>query len=125
MENFIELLNFKVIALCRLFALLVISIGVGKAMIIYCKDVFSGMPSREAIEESRLEIGHSFSLALGFLVGGSILHTTFAPNWNDIGKLATIITIRTALTYFLLKDVKQSSVAKKEQKNDSPASPQS
>jgi uncharacterized membrane protein len=44
-------------------------------------------------------------LGLAFLIGASILKTIIAPTWNDIGQLAAIIGIRTALNYFLLKDV--------------------
>ena len=43
---------------------------------------------------------------LGFLIGGSILNTTIAPTWNDIGQLASIIAIRTILNYFLLRNIK-------------------
>ncbi|MBU0677226.1 MAG: DUF1622 domain-containing protein [Verrucomicrobia bacterium] len=52
-----------------------------------------------------MELGHSFSLGLGFLIGASILNTTIAPTWNDIGQLAAIIAIRTILNYFLLKEI--------------------
>ena len=54
---------------------------------------------------SRLELGHAFSLGLGFLIGASILNTTLAPSWNEIGQLGAIIAIRTALNYFLLKEI--------------------
>lgn len=47
----------------------------------------------------------SCSLALGFLIGASILKTTLAPTWTDIGQLAAIIAIRTILNYFLLHDI--------------------
>ena len=52
-----------------------------------------------------MEIGHAFSLALSFLIGASILKTTIAPTWNDIGQLASIIAIRTILNYFLIRDI--------------------
>lgn len=102
----IEVANDVIAAVCHLLALLVITIGVAKALAIYMKDIFSSHKSKQAIQESRLEMGHSFSLALAFLIGASILRTTFAPTWNDLGQLATIIAIRTALNYFLLRDVK-------------------
>jgi len=76
-----------------------------KALTIYMKDVFTKHKSKQAIQESRLEMGHSFSLALAFLIGASILRTTLAPTWNDLGLLAAIIAIRTGLNYFLVRDV--------------------
>ncbi len=89
----------------HLLAILVLSIGIVKAMITYTKDAVFGARAADAVKESRLELGHSFSLGLGFLIGGSILNTTIAPEWNDIGKLAAIIAIRTVLNYFLLREI--------------------
>jgi len=37
------------------------------------------------------------------------LKTTIAPTWNDIGQLAAIIAIRTALNYFLVKDIDKAT----------------
>jgi len=101
----IKAANEVIARVCHLLALIVITVGVAKALAIYLKDIFSSHKSKQAIQESRLEMGHSFSLALAFLIGASILRTTFAPTWNDLGQLATIIAIRTALNYFLIRDV--------------------
>ncbi len=85
--------------------MVVILIGILKALIIYIKDALLGKKAFDALQESRLEIGHSFSLGLAFLIGASILKTILAPTWNDIGQLAAIIGIRTALNFFLLRDI--------------------
>jgi len=85
--------------------MIVIFIGIAKALKIYLTDVLTPGRSAAAVRQSRLELGHSFSLALGFLIGASILKTTIAPTWTDIGQLATIIAIRTILNYFLLHDI--------------------
>jgi uncharacterized membrane protein len=103
----------KIVNLVAMFthlaAIIVIAIGIIKAFLIFIVDVFSQKESRKAIKESRLEIGHAFSLGLGFLIGASILKTTIAPTWNDIGQLASIIAIRTLLNYFLIRDINQMS----------------
>ncbi len=57
---------------------------------------------------SRIRLGHSLSLGLEFLIGGSILKTAVAPTWNDIGQLGTIIAIRTVLNFFLMRGVEQA-----------------
>lgn len=97
--------NSIIAIICQFLAMVVISIGVAKALKIYMADVLTPGRSAAAIKESRLELGHSFSLALGFLIGASILKTTLAPTWTDIGQLASIIAIRTILNYFLLHDI--------------------
>ena len=107
MHEFIFALTGIMTAFCQFLAIVVISIGIVKAVIIYVRDVLFGNRSAEAITEGRLEIGHSFSLGLAFLVGASIVNTTVAPTWNDIGQLASIITIRTVLNQLLLREIER------------------
>lgn len=102
-------LNNLIVIFCHILAMIVIVIGVGKAFFIFVKDVFTSKKSRMAIEESRLEIGHSFSLALAFLIGASILKTTAAPSWTEIGQLCAIIAIRIVLNHFLLKGIEKEA----------------
>ncbi len=106
MEEVINFINDLVVNVSQILAMIVILIGITKALIIYVKDILLEKKSYEALQESRLEVGHAFSLGLAFLIGASILKTIIAPTWDDIGKLAAIIAIRTALNYFLLRDVK-------------------
>ena len=107
--NLVRTLNGWVVSLCQLLALFVIVTGIIKALIIYCKHIFSNSHSALAFQGSRLELGYSFSLGLSFLVGSSILRTTIAPTWNDIGQLVVIISIRTVLNYLLLQAINNSS----------------
>ena len=109
MDKFTASLNGWVVDICQVLAIFVISIGILKALVMYVKDALFGAKAGEAIQESRLELGHSFSLGLGFLIGSSILKTTIAPTWNEIGQLAAIIAIRTLLNYFLMRDIVKHS----------------
>ena len=58
-------------------------------------------------ENIRLELGKSLALALEFLLGADILKTVVAPNWHDLGILAAIAILRTALNYFLDKEIEK------------------
>ena len=106
-DSITNFINNLTVHICQMLAMLVILIGIIKALFVYIKDLVLNKKALEAMTESRLEIGHSFSLGLAFLIGASILKTIIAPTWNDIGQLAAIIGIRTALNYFLLKDVSE------------------
>ena len=105
MNDIINRINDVIVNICHLLAMVVIFVGIIKSMIIYVKDIMFTKESYEALQESRMEIGHSFSLGLAFLIGASILRTIIAPTWTDIGMLASIIAIRTALNFFLIRDV--------------------
>ena len=59
-------------------------------------------------EEIRLSLGRSLALALEFELGADILKTAVAPTWNDIGLLAAIAVLRTALNYFLEQELRNA-----------------
>ena len=105
METLVKNLIGIAISTCQLLALFVISIGLIKGLIIFLRNALSFSNSAKMFQESRLQMGYSFSLGLNFLVGGSILRTTITPNWEDIGRLAVIIVIRTVLNYLLLQNI--------------------
>lgn len=46
-------------------------------------------------------------MALEFQLAADILATAVAPSWNQIGKLAAVAAIRTALNYFLSREMAQ------------------
>ncbi|RYF78842.1 MAG: DUF1622 domain-containing protein [Cytophagaceae bacterium] len=59
-------------------------------------------------EEIRLSLGRSLALALELELGADILKTAVAPTWNDIGLLAAIAVLRTALNYFLERELRNA-----------------
>ena len=58
-------------------------------------------------ERIRLHFGTAVAVALELLLGADVLATAVALTWNDIGQLAAIAIIRTALNYFLAKELKE------------------
>jgi uncharacterized membrane protein len=67
-------------------------------------------PSKMKIskEEIRVKFGSSVAVSLELLLGADVLATAIAPSWDDIGKLAAIAVLRTALNYFLDKEIHQT-----------------
>ncbi|WP_339930465.1 DUF1622 domain-containing protein [uncultured Brevundimonas sp.] len=61
-------------------------------------------------QEIRLRLGRWLAIALEFLLAADILKTAVAPSWTEIGQLAAIATLRTALNYFLQREIDQSRV---------------
>ena len=53
----------------------------------------------------RLSLARYLALALEFQLGADILSTAIAPSWDQIGKLGAIAIIRTALNYFLMREM--------------------
>jgi uncharacterized membrane protein len=54
----------------------------------------------------RLSFARFLTLALELQLAADILSTSVAPSWDRIGKLAAIAIIRTALNFFLNREMK-------------------
>jgi uncharacterized membrane protein len=61
-------------------------------------------------EGLRLGLGRSLALSLEFLLGADILKTAVEPSWDEIGRLAAIAAIRTALNYFLQREIEKDAL---------------
>lgn len=55
----------------------------------------------------RQTLARYMALALEFQLGADILATSVAPSWDMLGKLGAIAVVRTALNYFLTREMKQ------------------
>jgi uncharacterized membrane protein len=71
-------------------------------------------PFRGGLEGLRVDFGSSVAVSLELLLGADVLATAVAPSWDDIGKLAAIAVLRTALNYFLGKELKEIHAVKVE-----------
>jgi len=76
--------------------------------------------STEGYNGVRLTLARYLALALEFQLGADILSTAIAPSWTQIGKLGAIAVIRTALNYFLGKEM-ETEVARSEQRFEATA----
>lgn len=56
-------------------------------------------------EDVRLRLGKWLAIALELLLAADILQTAVAPSWDDIGRLAAVAAIRTALNFFLQREI--------------------
>jgi uncharacterized membrane protein len=54
---------------------------------------------------ARSALSRFLVLALEFQLAADILETSVAPKWAQIGQLAAIAAIRTALNYFLSREI--------------------
>lgn len=55
--------------------------------------------------ETRFILARYLALALEFQLAADVLETAILPEWAKIGQLAAIAAIRTALNYFLSKEL--------------------
>jgi uncharacterized membrane protein len=65
------------------------------------------LPKRDpdAFVPVRLLLGRFLALGLEFQLASDILRTAVAPTFEELGQLAAVATIRTALNFFLAREI--------------------
>ncbi len=76
-----------------------------KAAVIFLRRSTPGTAKNEV----RLTLGRWLAVALEFELAADILNTAVTPTWSDIEKLAAIAALRTALNYFLEREIRAES----------------
>lgn len=104
MEETIRLVS-GYIALCvEAVAAVVIAFGTIQALV-GLAPILVGRRSAGQRRNVRIQFGVCLLLGLEFELAADIVRTAIAPSWTDIGQLASIAVIRTALNYFLEADI--------------------
>src|SRR5918911_3360557 len=55
----------------------------------------------------RLSLGRYLALGLEFQLASDVLRTAIAPSFQELGKLAAVAAIRTALNFFLAREISE------------------
>jgi uncharacterized membrane protein len=84
---------------------LIIGLGVLTAAYQFARALIP--PQVESYNAIRLTLARYLALALEFQLGADILSTAIAPSWDQIGKLGAIAVIRTALNFFLTREMSE------------------
>lgn len=85
----------------------VIGVGMVLAALRFLRGSFP--PLVEDFTGVRLTLARFLAVALEFQLGADILSTAVAPSWDAIGKLGAIAVIRTALNYFLSREMHEET----------------
>jgi uncharacterized membrane protein len=96
-------LTDAVVPAIDLVALLAIAVGTLEAAIGAIRAVLRRTNPAQA-REVWMRYSRWLVAGLTFQLAADIIETSTAPSWDEIGKLAAIAAIRTALNYFLERD---------------------
>jgi uncharacterized membrane protein len=103
-----QFVNF-LIPIVEAIGAVVIFVGVIVTLVTY---VLSELRIRPlSYERVRLRLGRFLALGIEFQLGADILSTAVSPTFAEIGKLGAIAAIRTALNYFLAKEIERERAA--------------
>ena len=109
MEELAKQITINVSHAVEILAAIIIGIAVIKTLLNYFS-LLKSSAQKNSKEQIRVEFGSSVAVSLELLLGADVLATAVAPSWDDIGKLAAIAVLRTALNYFLERELKQMDI---------------
>jgi uncharacterized membrane protein len=105
MQELVKQLAEYVAPLIELIAIVVVTIGTLEAVASAVRMIFTRR-SDATRREAMLKYARWLAAGLTFQLAADIVHTAVEPSWDDIGRLAAIALIRTFLTFFLERDIK-------------------
>jgi uncharacterized membrane protein len=110
MEEIAKNITIQISHGVEILAAAIIGFAVLRVIFMYIISFYpsSGNITKEAI---RLQFGSTVAVSLELLLGADVLATAVAPGWDAIGKLAAIAIIRTALNYFLERELRQAKTS--------------
>lgn len=79
------------------------------AVVAFVRFIAVGLRSRDpsVFVPVRLVLGRFLALGLEFQLAADILRTAVAPSFRELGQLAAVATIRTALNFFLSREIRE------------------
>ncbi len=83
--------------------------GVIETIVAFVSIKFS-LHKKDAVSESesiRQRLGAHLLLGLEIFIAADIISSSVSPSWEKVGILASIVAVRTVLSYFLRMEVKQ------------------
>ncbi|MQR01720.1 DUF1622 domain-containing protein [Glaciimonas soli] len=107
MKELAELITKELSSVVDMIAAVVIAVALCRFLYGYLQNIFK-QDNGSINQALRIQFGSSLALSLELLLGADILTTAIAPTWDEIGKLAAIAVLRTALNFFLERELKAS-----------------
>lgn len=103
---FFEAAAHVVEAVANFLGIAVIALGLGQMVgaLVRQTVVRRQLPGHE----SRFAFARWLALSLELMLAADIVGTIVAPSWREIGRLAAIVGLRSALNYFLAKELEHA-----------------
>jgi uncharacterized membrane protein len=104
MKEWLVFATQQAIIIINMMALIIIFVGTVEAFFSGIRVMFSSRSGHER-RDVWLRQARWLIAGLTFQLAADILETAITPLWEDIGRIAAIAAIRTALNYFLERDL--------------------
>ena len=107
MEGLLTVVANHVALALETVAVVIVAFGALDALVAVLKALVGGPRATHWGRHIWASFGSSLLGALQFALAADIVRSTIAPTWEQIGELAAIAAIRTFLSYFLERDLRE------------------
>jgi len=124
MESLLHAAANAVALALQAIAIVVVAIGSARAVVNIARSAFSSHPGASDQRAEWLDYARWLVAALTFQLGADIVATSYAPTWDELGRLAVVAVVRTFLSYFLDREMERADTLRATERSDSrPATP--
>lgn len=109
MHEWLTVITEQAVVIINAMALLMIAFGTIEAFIGGVRAMFNSSRMGHELRHGYMRFARWLIVGLTFQLAADIIETAIKPGWEDIGQLAAIAVIRTFLSYFLERDMKEIS----------------
>ncbi|MBD3330762.1 DUF1622 domain-containing protein [Candidatus Peregrinibacteria bacterium] len=111
MAYFYELIISTVIFAFDTIGVVIVIIGGSKAVFAafhkeVSKDKKTEKKRMNKLSQLRIDFGNTMVFALEYFLAADIIKLVLDPSWQELGKIAALIALRTALNFIIVKEIK-------------------
>ena len=105
MQAWLEILTRDAVLVIDAMALIVVATGTVEAFVAALRMMLRPQSTSHERRLIWLRYWRWLVAGLTFQLAADIIETSFAPSWQEVGRLAAIAAVRTFLNYFLERDL--------------------
>jgi uncharacterized membrane protein len=111
MESLLQVLASGVTLALQAVAIVIVVLGSARAVFGIMRDAFVSRPCAASQRTEWLDYARWLVAALTFQLAADIVATSFAPTWDELGRLVVVAVVRTFLSYFLDREMEHAALS--------------
>jgi uncharacterized membrane protein len=109
MEALLHSIASHVAIAIQAIAIAIVAFGSARALVSIAKVAVAARPDESDQRAVWLDYARWLVAALTFQLAADIVGTSFAPTWDELGRLAVVAVMRTFLSYFLDREMEHAA----------------
>ena len=109
MESLLHVLANGVTLALQAIAIVIVVLGSARAVLGIMRGAFVSRPQASDQRAEWLDYARWLVAALTFQLAADIVATSFAPTWDELGRLVVVAVVRTFLSYFLDREMEHAA----------------